>query len=56
MGLVNAAIEAPRFGFPSLRGGPEYSPFLGQVPIAVRVEAAKEEWAAIGRQLAAEPE
>jgi hypothetical protein len=55
--LVNAVIEAPRFGcFPALKGGTDFSPFMRHVPIPARIEAAKDQWAERARQLAADPE
>jgi hypothetical protein len=50
-------LEVARFNLPALKGsGAEYSPFFRHIPNPITVRDAADEWAAIGRQLAADPQ
>jgi hypothetical protein len=55
--ISNVPIEVARFNLPALKGSnPEYSPFFRHIPNPITVNAAADEFAALGRQLAADLE
>jgi hypothetical protein len=54
--ISNVPLEVARFNLPALRGGSEFSPFFRHIANPITVNAAADEWAEIGRQLAADPQ